>query len=84
MKQPITIICTALLALGLTACGPKPDPATAGKIGTGGQPTVVNPDAATAGTNLSNATMPGGPGTGVSAEPTSTASGTTDKTPNTK
>lgn len=79
MKQPITIICISLLAIVVAACNPKSDSANSGKMGSGHQTEVVNPDAAKAGTNLSNATMPGGPGTGVSAEPTTTASGTKDK-----
>lgn len=83
MKQPISILLAGILAMGLSACGPKAD-TTAGTNGaamtdttatTAAQPAVVNPDSATAGTNLTNATTPGGPGTGSSADPTSTASG---------
>lgn len=78
MKTPITILCASLLAITIAACNPKTESANTGKMGSGHQTEVVNPDAAKAGTNLSNATMPGGPGTGVSAEPTTTASGTKD------
>ena len=83
MKQPISILLAGILAMGLSACGPKAD-TTAGTSGaattdttatTAAQPAVVNPDSTTAGTNLTNATTPGGPGTGASADPTSTASG---------
>lgn len=79
MKKPLTILCTSLLAIIFAACSPKHETTSEGKIGTGSQPAVVNADSAKAGTNLSNATMPGGPGTGVSAEPSTTASGTKDK-----
>ena len=79
MKQPITILCVSLLAIIVAACNPKSETEHKGTMGSGHQTEVVNPDAAKAGTNLSNATMPGGPGTGVSAEPTTTASGTKDK-----
>lgn len=82
MKTPITILCAGLLAIGVAACNPKHDTANSGQMGSGHQTDVVNPDAAKAGTNLTNATAPGGPGTGVSAEPSKTASGTKDKAAN--